>query len=68
MGWRQFAPEAHISKQIVVSSDTRELLALCDRIAVMWRGSLGVSKATNEWTEHSIVDTALRGAGVESAA
>ena len=53
---------------VVVSSDTRELLALCDRIAVMWRGSLGVSKATNEWTEHSIVDTALRGAGVESVA
>lgn len=63
---RRAADDGH--SIIVVSSDTRELLTLCDRIAVMWRGSLGASKATNEWTEHSIVDTALRGAGVESAA
>ncbi|MDA0215382.1 MAG: sugar ABC transporter ATP-binding protein, partial [Planctomycetota bacterium] len=53
---------------VVVSSDTKELLALCDRIGVMWRGSLGNVKPTSEWTEHSIVDTALRGASAESAA
>lgn len=53
---------------VVVSSDTRELLALCDRIAVMWRGTLGTARPTHEWTEHSIVDAALRGAGTESAA
>ncbi len=53
---------------VVVSSDTRELLALCDRIAVMWRGALGRARPTSEWTEHAIVDEALRGASVESAA
>ncbi|MDA1263250.1 MAG: sugar ABC transporter ATP-binding protein [Planctomycetota bacterium] len=63
---RRTADDGH--SIVVVSSDTKELLALCDRIGVMWRGSLGNVKPTSEWTEHSIVDTALRGASAESAA
>ena len=40
---------------LIVSSYFPELLALCDRIAVMSRGTLGMPRAATEWTEHALV-------------
>jgi ribose transport system ATP-binding protein len=40
---------------LMVSSYFPELLALCDRIAVMSRGRLGVPRPASEWTEHSLL-------------
>lgn len=40
---------------LIVSSYIPELLGCCDRIAVMSRGRLGVSKAVNDWDERSIL-------------
>lgn len=44
---------------IVVSSWLPELLGLCDRIAVMRRGSLGVARPTEAWTEETLLREAL---------
>jgi ribose transport system ATP-binding protein len=40
---------------LIVSSYFPELLALCDRIAVMSRGRLGEPRPAAEWTEHTLV-------------
>ena len=40
---------------LIVSSYFPELLALCDRIAVMSRGHLGTPRPASEWTEHALV-------------
>ena len=40
---------------LIVSSYFPELLALCDRIAVMSRGHLGEPRPAAEWTEHALV-------------
>jgi ribose transport system ATP-binding protein len=40
---------------LIVSSYFPELLALCDRIAVMSRGHLGAPRPASEWTEHALV-------------
>ena len=40
---------------LIVSSYFPELLALCDRIAVMTRGRLGTPRPATEWTEHALV-------------
>ena len=40
---------------LVVSSYFPELLGICDRIAVMSRGTLGPAKPTSQWTEHELV-------------
>jgi ribose transport system ATP-binding protein len=40
---------------LIVSSYFPELLALCDRIAVMSRGRLGAPRPASEWTEHTLV-------------
>jgi len=40
---------------LIVSSYFPELLALCDRIAVMARGRLGPPRPASEWTEHALV-------------
>ncbi len=40
---------------LIVSSYFPELLALCDRIAVMSRGRLGEPRRASEWTEHALV-------------
>ena len=40
---------------LIVSSYFPELLALCDRIAVMSRGRLGAPRPASEWTEHALV-------------
>jgi ribose transport system ATP-binding protein len=40
---------------LIVSSYFPELLALCDRIAVMSRGRLGSARPASDWTEHALV-------------
>jgi ribose transport system ATP-binding protein len=40
---------------LIVSSYFPELLALCDRIAVMSRGHLSDPRPASEWTEHALV-------------
>ena len=47
---------------LVISSHLPELLGLCDRIAVMHRGVLGEARASEGWTEESLLDEATRGA------
>jgi len=44
---------------ILVSSDLKELLALCDRIAVMSAGRLTATFKRGEWTQDSIMAAAL---------
>lgn len=46
---------------LVVSSDLKELLALCDRIAVMSAGCLTATFARGEWSQDQIMAAALRG-------
>jgi ribose transport system ATP-binding protein len=48
---------------LIVSSYFPELLALCDRIAVMSRGRLGEPRPSSEWTEHELV---LEASGVKN--
>jgi ribose transport system ATP-binding protein len=45
---------------LIVSSYFPELLALCDRVAVMSRGRLGAPRPASEWTEHALVLEASR--------
>jgi ribose transport system ATP-binding protein len=40
---------------LVVSSYLPELLGVCDRIAVMRRGRLGVARPAPQWTEHALL-------------
>lgn len=49
---------------LFVSSYYTELLAVCDRIAVMARGTVRSVRPAREWTEHSILQTAI---GLEEA-
>jgi ribose transport system ATP-binding protein len=44
---------------VVVSSDLKELLALCDRIAVMSAGKLVTEFLRGEWTEERIMSAAF---------
>jgi ribose transport system ATP-binding protein len=46
---------------LVVSSDLPELMALCDRIAVMSAGRLTATFARGEWTEDKLMAAALSG-------
>ena len=46
---------------IVVSSDLLELLALCDRIAVMSAGRIAATFQRGEWTQDKIMEAALSG-------
>ncbi len=46
---------------IVVSSDLKELLALCDRIAVMSAGRIAATFKRGEWTEDKIMAAAFSG-------
>jgi ribose transport system ATP-binding protein len=46
---------------VIVSSELRELMALCDRIAVMSLGRVVASLDRGEWTEDLIVKYALSG-------
>ncbi|MBK7257205.1 MAG: sugar ABC transporter ATP-binding protein [Ignavibacteriae bacterium] len=40
---------------LLVSSYLPELLGVCDRIAVMHRGTLGPARPAHEWTEHALL-------------
>lgn len=44
---------------VFVSSYFTELLAMCDRIAVMTRGRLREIRAADQWTEESLLQSAL---------
>ena len=46
---------------IVVSSDLKELMALCDRIAVMSAGRVAATFRRGEWTQDKIMTAALSG-------
>jgi ribose transport system ATP-binding protein len=46
---------------IMVSSDLKELLALCDRIAVMSAGRIAATFERGEWTQEKIMAAALSG-------
>lgn len=46
---------------LVVSSDLKELMTLCDRIAVMSAGRLVATFAHDEWTQDGIMAAALSG-------
>lgn len=46
---------------LMVSSYLPELLGVCDRIAVMHRGTLGPPRPTAEWSQDSLLDAAARG-------
>jgi len=46
---------------IVASSDLKELLALCDRIAVMSAGRIAATFRRGEWTQDNIMTAALSG-------
>jgi ribose transport system ATP-binding protein len=49
---------------LLVSSYLPELLGLCDRIAVMYRGRLGPARPVTEWDEHTLM---LAATGAEAA-
>jgi ribose transport system ATP-binding protein len=46
---------------VVVSSDLKELMAICDRIAVMSAGRLAAVFGRGEWTQDGIMKAALSG-------
>jgi ribose transport system ATP-binding protein len=46
---------------LVVSSDLKELLALCDRIAVMSAGRIAATFRRGEWTQDNLMAAALSG-------
>ncbi|MGI8905297.1 MAG: sugar ABC transporter ATP-binding protein [Candidatus Sumerlaeaceae bacterium] len=51
---------------LLVSSSLQELLGVCDRVAVMHRGRLGVPRAAEEWSEHTLM-LAASGTAQEAA-
>jgi ribose transport system ATP-binding protein len=53
---------------VVVSSDLLELMALCDRIAVMSAGRLVATFRRGEWTQEKIMAAALSGYAGRAAA
>ena len=44
---------------LMVSSYLPELMGICDRIAVMTRGTLSEARRVEDWTEHAIMDLAV---------
>ena len=46
---------------LMVSSDLRELMSVCDRIAVMSAGRLVKIFERGEWTQHSLLEAAFSG-------
>jgi len=47
---------------LVVSSQLPELVGLCHRIGVMYKGELREVRPTREWTEHALMQVATTGA------
>jgi ribose transport system ATP-binding protein len=48
---------------VVVSSYLPELFGICDRIAVMSRGTLREVRPVSQWTEHEVMEIATSGEG-----
>ena len=48
---------------VVVSSYLPELFGICDRIAVMSRGTLRDLRPVSQWTEHEVMEIATSGEG-----
>jgi ribose transport system ATP-binding protein len=46
---------------LMVSSYLPELIGICDRLAVMARGTLSPARPVSEWTEHGIMEVATGG-------
>jgi ribose transport system ATP-binding protein len=62
--YRMLGEQAAAGKSIVfVSSYLPELLAICDRVAVMSRGRLREVRPTAEWTEETVMACAVAGEG-----
>jgi ribose transport system ATP-binding protein len=60
--YRLIGEQAAAGKAIIfVSSHFPELLAVCDRVAVMSRGELQEVRAAEQWTEESILHSAIGG-------
>jgi ribose transport system ATP-binding protein len=58
--YRLMGEQAAAGKAIVfVSSYVTELLAVCDRVAVMSRGNLKEVRAAKDWTEESVMAVAV---------
>jgi ribose transport system ATP-binding protein len=45
---------------LFVSSYFQELLATCDRIAVISKGKLVAIRPTEQWTEHELMQCAMQ--------
>jgi ribose transport system ATP-binding protein len=60
--YRLISEQAALGKGVlVVSSYLPELFGICDRIAVMTRGTLSGCRPVSEWTETRVMDVATRG-------
>ena len=58
--YRLIGEQAASGKAILmVSSYLPELMGICDRIAVMARGTLSEARNVEDWTEHAIMDLAV---------
>ena len=55
LDWRDPFPVNRGKAVLMVSSYLPELVGICDRIAVMVRGSLGPARPVHEWTEHALL-------------
>ena len=59
---RRGGEQAAAGKAILfVSSYTPELLAICDRVAVLARGRLQEIRSASDWTEESLINCAIGG-------
>jgi ribose transport system ATP-binding protein len=57
--YRLIGEQAASGKSVLmVSSYLPELMGICDRIAVMTRGTLSTARPVEAWTEHAIMETA----------
>ena len=62
--YRLIGEQAAAGKAVLfVSSYTPELLAVCDRIAVLARGRLQEVRAASEWSEESLINCAIGSEG-----
>lgn len=58
--YRMMGEAAAAGKAVLfVSSSIPELLAVCDRVGVMCRGELSPFRPANQWTEESVLATAV---------
>lgn len=62
--YRLVGEQAAAGKAVLfVSSYTPELLAVCDRVAVLARGQLQEVRPASEWTEETLINCAIGGEG-----